>query len=358
MNDAARRVEAWSRDKKPGPFKIQLNPTNRCNLECQFCWQRTNEKINYEEVSDGRYLDLIEEASALDIRRIEITGGGEPLLRKELLFELVEKIKDAGIKGKLITNGTEFNREDLGALVDCSWDEVVFSVDGPKEVHNYLRQADGCFEETVSSMRTLDEISDGKPKMTMHTVLCKENYDKIEETLRLAEETGCDNFFIEPVVTLAFDTEMGKNLKMSREEIEEVTGNTEKLKKIANKLDINHNLDDLEEELVDKTNQMTEVIKKDAKRPSPTSDSIERAACFEPWHNMIIRPEGDVGPCCMFDNKGPKIQENSLEEIWFGEYFEELRQRMIKGDLLSFCSKCNPSQVSENRKIRKELLYQ
>ncbi len=187
-------------------------------------------------------------------------------------------------------------------------------------------------------------------------VLCKENWEQVRDVISLTDQLGCQNFFMEPVVTLAFDTEMGKNLSMSEDEVSKAIDEVKKAKKEAKRKEINHNLNSIKEELVNKTNEMDQVIKKDYKENQGDGEKkIENAACFEPWHNLVIRPEGTVGPCCMFDNQGPDIKENSLEKIWFGEYFQNIRQRMLENNLLSFCSKCNPSQVSDNREIRQAL---
>ncbi len=356
MKEIIKRIRIWDKEN-PGPYKIQINPTNRCNLECKFCWQRTNKEINYSEVNDERYLDLIEEAKSLGVREIEITGGGEPLLRKDLTIQLIEKIKRKGMKGKLITNGTEFDRKDLQKIVKSGWEEIIFSVDGAKRTHNQLRQVEGCFEETISSMKELKNMrNEGKPDMTIHMVLCKDNHNEINEVLKTARDIECDNFFIEPVVILALDTDVENKLKMNREELEAALENLEEGKKEADKEGLNHNFRDIKRELIERTNKMNEVIEVDVDKQSKNHSKggrLENAACFEPWYNMIIRPEGDAGPCCMFDNQGPNIKENSLEKIWFGDYFERIRKRMIEHNLLSFCSKCNPSQVSENRRIRK-----
>ena len=356
-----RRVRRWDNESKenPGPFKIQINPTNRCNLKCRFCWQRTNEEINYNEIRDKRYLQLVEEAIALDVKEIEITGGGEPLLRKELVLELIGKSKDAGLNVKLITNGTNLEKEDLKEMIGSGLDEVIFSVDGKKETHEFLRQKEGCFDDTLSSVASLRDLKgkkgSDKPKMTIHMVLCKKNIGEVGDMVELDDEYGCENFFVEPVVTLAFDTDMGKKLAMDDSEIARALKETRSSIKKAERRDINHNLGSLEEELISKTNEMDEVIEKDFEESSSQEGGIKGSACFEPWHNLVIRPEGTVGPCCMFDNQGPNIRNGSLEEIWFGDYFQRIRDRLRINDLLSFCSKCNPSQVSNNRKIREDL---
>ena len=79
--------------------------------------------------------------------------------------------------------------------------------------------------------------------------------------------------------------------------------------------------------------------------------------CYEPWYNMIIRPNGRVGPCCMFDFSGEYCHDKSLKEIWFGNYFNKVRESLLKKELPSYCSNCNPSQIVNNERIRKELDY-
>ena len=77
--------------------------------------------------------------------------------------------------------------------------------------------------------------------------------------------------------------------------------------------------------------------------------------CYEPWWNMIIRANGRVGPCCMFDYTAEYCHTKSLEEIWHGEYFTRIRENIQSGKLLDFCARCNPSQVVDNRRIREEM---
>ena len=78
---------------------------------------------------------------------------------------------------------------------------------------------------------------------------------------------------------------------------------------------------------------------------------------FEPWYNMIIRPNGRVGPCGMFDFSEEYIHDKSLEEVWNGHYFTKVRENLKKGILMGYCKKCNHGQVVENKKINELLKY-
>ena len=65
-NEIAKRILEWKNGEKIGPFEVQFNPTNRCNLKCKFCWLRDFDKsgANYEELSMKKYKEMINEGWA------------------------------------------------------------------------------------------------------------------------------------------------------------------------------------------------------------------------------------------------------------------------------------------------------
>ena len=144
-NEIVKRINFWSKNEKQGPVHIQFNPTERCNLKCLFCWQRDSSRVSYEnEVSEKRYEELVKEANTLDVKKVTITGGGEPLCRPNTCLKLMKKIKGYNIYGSLITNGTLFNKSTVRKIIQMNWDEVILSLDSPnKKIHDYLRQSDG-----------------------------------------------------------------------------------------------------------------------------------------------------------------------------------------------------------------------
>ena len=142
--EIAKKIFHWSKGKRTGPFKLQLNPTNKCNLKCRFCWLRDFDSgtLNFDEISHKKYMKIIEEADDLGVREIEITGGGEPMMRKDMI-KIIESIKKHGMKGRLITNGTLLNETIIEKLIAISWDEIVISLDAPDmRINDYLRGKD------------------------------------------------------------------------------------------------------------------------------------------------------------------------------------------------------------------------
>ena len=135
----------WMKEGWAPPYRIHICPTDTCNLQCLSCWRsslehRGNLALPANELTDERFLSLIDEAINLGVREIELTGGGEPLIRKKLVTEAIKKIKKSGLCGTITTNATLFSSEDVKLMVDLGWDEVIISLDGPTPQINDSRR--------------------------------------------------------------------------------------------------------------------------------------------------------------------------------------------------------------------------
>jgi MoaA/NifB/PqqE/SkfB family radical SAM enzyme len=350
----------WSKGERPGPFKLQLNPTDRCNLKCVFCWQRDEAMVNYiGELSEKRYLELIDEAEDLGVKHVEITGGGEPTSRKNLVLSLMEKIKEKDMTGSMITNGTLFLKRDFERIVKSGWDELIVSLDGLKENHDYLRAVKGSFDKTFNNLYLLQETKKKYnsiyPKLSIHFVLTNINYKDIPSLIESVNSLGIKNFFIEPLVQVAFNIDVGERLKIRREHHKELNEILKEAKKICTKNSIENNIESFAtKDLIENTNKMNFLIKKrftEKKEKHP----LLNFPCYEPWYHVVVRPNGKAGPCCMFDVSDVSLADMTLKEVWESNYFRRVRKDLSEGNLNGFCSKCNPSLVSNTEKIKKEL---
>ncbi len=346
IDEKAERIKSWLKGKEEGPLKLQLNPTDYCNLNCIFCWLQDKSKVDYSnQITNNRYMKLVDEAAELGVKYIQITGGGEPFMRKDVTLSLIKKIKEKEIHGSLITNGTLFNDDDVKNIVGSDWDEIIFSLDSSnEEIHDSLRGKNGAFRKTIDAIKKFDELKKElrkeTPKICVHFVLTNKNFKDIPGMVKLLDGLNCRNFFIEPLVVVS-NVGDSEKLKLSEKEIRLFRKYLKKAIKLCRNLHIENNLENfLDTDLIKKTNKMDEKI---AEKGIP---------CFEPWYNVIVRPNGRVGPCCMFDFSGEYIHNKSLEEIWHGAYFNKVRNSLKKGTLMGYCRKCNPSQVVDNINIR------
>jgi molybdenum cofactor biosynthesis enzyme MoaA len=91
----------------PGPFHLELDLNDRCNVECYFC--NAMDVRTKEQVPLARVKEILDEMAPQGLRSVRFAGGGDPLFHRE-----IEPILDAvHAKGLVIdnvtTNGLRFS---------------------------------------------------------------------------------------------------------------------------------------------------------------------------------------------------------------------------------------------------------
>jgi organic radical activating enzyme len=102
-------------------FHMQLIPTNRCNLNCSFCSCKKRDKT--EELSMVQISDIVDSMVSLGCKAVTVTGGGEPLMHRNI-NEILTLIASADIKIGLVTNGLLFEKLRTDALQCVTWCRV------------------------------------------------------------------------------------------------------------------------------------------------------------------------------------------------------------------------------------------
>ncbi|MFB6088593.1 MAG: radical SAM protein, partial [Candidatus Aenigmatarchaeota archaeon] len=349
MNDEIlSRLRKWKKGKKAPPEKVQIYPTNVCTLDCIFCAQR-NENYGYkEELSEGRWFEVVEELGNMNVNRVLISGGGEPFSRANLTIGMMKKIKKFDMGGRLITNGIPLNYKLSQKIINVGWDSVVFSIDGPNaKIHDFLRGRKGSFKKTIGNLKLLESLKDQeKPQIEINFVLTKKNYKTLPQMISLCEELNVDNINFEP---LTINNEFDKTLKISKKERQELVESVipEAEKKSNNY--ISTNLQELKKIKMEKAGSIGEEIKKNIKENE--AGEFSNAACFEPWLWPKIEANGDVWPCStspLHEN----VKNKTFSDIWYGEKFNEFRRNILNGNLPGSCQNCVTTHIQTNNEIR------
>lgn len=138
-------------DEMLGPLMvptIQVHPSLRCNLACRHCYsvsgpgQAPGLEIRY-------LLDAISDAAAMGYRVVSVSGG-EPLLYDDLP-ELLSHAKSLGMGTAVTTNGFFSNTKRL-TQISSHLDLLAISLDGPPELHNYMRGSRNAFGRLVAGL--------------------------------------------------------------------------------------------------------------------------------------------------------------------------------------------------------------
>lgn len=154
---------------------LVLALTERCNLRCVYCYAAAS--------ATGADMDPDIAALALDRlgpppgrRQTVEFSGGEPLLRFELLKELVLTRASAQRRFALQTNGVALTEDKLAFLVDNGVGLGV-SLDGPPETN---RQTRGDAGGAMRALRLIDEAGVG---VNVTVVLTRHNVERLPRFL-------------------------------------------------------------------------------------------------------------------------------------------------------------------------------
>ena len=116
-------------------FKLFDNCNARCNM-CD-CWLRPRSSRDL-----AHYLDVLERVLAARPRSIRFTGG-EPLLLRGLPA-LVATAAKSGARVSVISNGRILPGK-VRQLAESGCNEIVLSLDGPRQAHDRIRNASRSF---------------------------------------------------------------------------------------------------------------------------------------------------------------------------------------------------------------------
>lgn len=204
---------------------LDLRLGNTCNLQCIMCrptdsskWLKDAEKLsneltteakwdwkwkienftieNFEWYKDPAFWEDFYER-AYDIKHIVI-GGGEPMLlkeHKELLLQLVDRGLSNNIELRYHTNGTIYSQEIVNLWTKFKLVEVMISLDGHKEVNDYIRYPSNweLLEKNLDLYDNTESMIDIKILCTVQALnlyylpdfadwLLSKNYKKIGKT--------------------------------------------------------------------------------------------------------------------------------------------------------------------------------
>jgi MoaA/NifB/PqqE/SkfB family radical SAM enzyme len=267
---------------------LLLEPHNRCNCRCVMCdiWKRTD-ALEITEAELARHMDDLVE---LGVEHVVFTGG-EPLMHSDL-FRLAALLRARGMRITLLSTGLLLER-DAARIVE-SIDDVIVSLDGPREIHDAIRRVPGAFDRLADGVRAIHRAS------ARCTVQAR-NAAHLRETVAAARSMGLRSisFLAADLDSTAFDravawpdarkTRIGPDLEILEVEmerlIEEYPG------------------DGFILESPEKLRRIVEHFR------APTAPR-----CNAPWVSAVWEANGDVRPCFFHPSIG-STADGTLAQI-------------------------------------------
>ena len=192
-----------------------LHIAHDCNLACKYCFAEEGEYHGRRALMSfevgKKALDFLIANSGNRINLEVDFFGGEPLMNWNVVKQLVEygrsqeKEHNKKFRFTLTTNGVLLNDEVM-EFCNKEMGNVVLSVDGRKEVHDYMRpfrKGAGSYDLIIPKFQKFAE-SRNQDKYYVRGTFTHHNLDFSKDVLHLAD-LGFKQISVEPVV--AADTE-------------------------------------------------------------------------------------------------------------------------------------------------------
>lgn len=305
------------------PIKLDIENVSRCNFRCTMCqvsdWHKGTRA---QDMSLDRFRTLLDEQYG--VLEIKLQGMGEPLLQRDIYFEMLRHARDREIWVRTTTNASLLHLKDNYArLIDADPNEVQISIDGADKATFEGIRRQSNFERVIENCKLINAYCDkhNLRRTKMWVVVQKGNRHQLREFVELAAQAGFKS--------LAFSLDLTDWGQARWNEI-----NTEVLANDALSEDTCHALMARGHQL-GVTVAFWSVTEK-------YSTHDKKKLCPWPFERLYVSSDMRAVPCCTIGN--PQVIDlgdaGRLTETWNSETFVKFRQAHIDGDVPPVCRGC------------------
>ncbi len=198
---------------------IWLFVTNRCNLDCNYCYIRKNPSdINLKTAH--RAIDALISGTLFNKCHV-VLFGGEPLLKMDLIKKIVEyghkksKLNNKKLTFSIYSNGTLMNEKNVKILhklkigLDLSLDGIRASQDQER----LFKNKKSSFDDITKNIPNLLKYY---PNSMVHACISPSNVKYLSKNVNFFCDQGFKRIYLQPVTSVAWPK---RELKIFQEEL-------------------------------------------------------------------------------------------------------------------------------------------
>lgn len=345
------------------PVGLVYEATMRCNLHCEFCY--VGDLLNIEgEWRQELTLESLRRAFP-DGAGLQVSlTGGEVFMRKDIL-DVLELFREKGYScGYLTTNGTIIDEQRADALAGLAergfLKHISVSIDGPPELHDRARGLTGTFERTAAGLRRLRQAArrSGAPlRVSINTTVARESLDELDRMVDVAEELGVDAIGLNHLM-YSTPEEVAETVRMIGAADASVIATFVTPDPGVTPDEVRRKVAALEAKCRAKGLRFDFRPKVHAGLVDDyyTPGAKLEGRCLYPFLHARVSFSGKVYFCPFIRVEVGDLAQQSLEEIWNGDTYIQMRRRLLENRLFPVCRRCckvelaqvNSSQMSVN----------
>jgi len=305
------RLKAVARGENTPPITVEIDPSNRCNHACQWCFSALSHTGEYLGLEC--FERLVAELKHMGVQSVVLKGGGEPTIHPHFP-DLIKSLQNNTLAVGLITNGTLLrpgSREAIRNHVD--WARVSLDAATPKTHQTIHGTKD--FQRIIDNVSWLAKHAT-RTLVGLNFVTEPRNINEIHAFARMGRDLGV------AYISLRYVFDPNSSLSESvRLEMRDQVRSAKSLETDSFRV----MLGNLDEACLD----------------TDTSAPQTGERCLGPNLVGVVGAEGEVYACCFLrGNKSfgfGNINEQSFTRIWNGKRRREVMERVYRGDCGHVC---------------------
>ncbi len=258
------------------------------------------------EISAG---DLDRHLSSIETMGVEwvVLSGGEPLMHSDL-FRLCGLLRNRRIRVTILSTGLLLERN--AARIVNHTDEVIVSLDGPRDVHDRIRRVAGAFERLEAGVHVIRALRADFPVHARCTVQ-RMNHNELRATVAVARRMGLNgiSFLAVDVTSTAFNRPAG----WEPERQLQVTLDREQIVALESEIDSLALEGDCGRFVAESPEKLLRIVRHFRARLGETEPVAPR--CNAPWVSAVVEADGTVRPCFFHPPIGKLDSETTLAGV-------------------------------------------
>jgi len=286
--------------------ELQIEPTNRCNLECSICSHTFSDNLIERDLAYPEFKLIINKFPNLE--RVLLQGVGEPFLNPDLL-DMVSYAIENNLYVYTTSNAILFNENLIEEMISSGLQELRISLDTVnKDSYTKIKlggELDNVIENIELINRMKEQFNVLHPLLKINVVAMKDTIFQLPQLIEIAHKLNIVEVSLIPLVI------HGQGRAVEEQNISSLPKKTllsviQEAKALGEKLKV-------------------DVVSGVSVEKLPDFIEIERSSTPKCYNSMYIQSNGDISPCCNITIRFGNVLQEELCNILKNERLKRLK---------------------------------
>ncbi|MFH1776939.1 MAG: glycosyltransferase [Candidatus Omnitrophota bacterium] len=328
--------------KCPLPQSFTFIMIDKCSARCIMCGIDYNQNNNPKELSFDKYLTVFEHMPKKVVKDITFSGGGEPLLNKDLL-KIIRFTRNSipNVNLSIYTNGIMLTEEISTGLLENDFKEIIISINAATPETYFQIARVNAFNTVIKNVKALVKLKKNlfkNTKIQFSFVALQKNISELPKLVKLAAEVDVDSVHMQ--YCRFYSQKYTTDLK---ELNNEALPHEESL----------YFCQDLSDKLIKNSQYLARELNIEFMHEPCFNKAPSGIRCTWPFKAIFVYPDGTVFPCgggeiifnkAIYENKlyFGNLLQNNIETFWNNEAYKLIRQSCnMRNKTIPQCNNCN-----------------